>query len=248
MNLLVKDYCAARFGPAAGDMEQYIWTLAKATRRSIRLAVDEPTAHQVAQGRLWVDHCRSLLRRSGRTLAKNAKSREMLRRLAATLRHMEITFDLLDARRQGGDKEIASAVRRASAPGGQGTRRKVSSWTTAAIASAKPVFARYTACRSCAPSAPGISGWKPATGSGKMSLRPRFVAAALALAVFPVTFACAKERPPQTPVSPRAPPRQLRRQSNVEAVCHGQVPAHRATRGLPQCRLVGPARGGRGTS
>ena len=110
INALVKDYCRARYGPATVDMEQYVWTLAKATTRSVRLAgVDViasgdgyiPTAYEVAQGRLWVDHCGKLLARARRKLVAQRRPSELLKRLAVTLRHMELAFDLLDLGREG---------------------------------------------------------------------------------------------------------------------------------------------------
>lgn len=106
INALVKDYCNTRFGPAASEMERYIWTLAKATTRSVRLSAADPTRHEVSQGRLWVNECTKLLNRARRKTSRQPRTKELLARLAVTLRHMEIAFDLLDLAREGRSRKL----------------------------------------------------------------------------------------------------------------------------------------------
>ena len=111
VNLLVRDYCAIRFGDACDQMEEYFWTLAKAATRAVRSMAAEPSQHEIAQGRVWVDRCEALLRESRRRLAGDHGRLEMLRRLATTLRHMRISFDLLDLRREGRSRKLAEKKR-----------------------------------------------------------------------------------------------------------------------------------------
>jgi len=110
INAVVADYCRARFGDAAVEMEDYVWTLAKAAKRSCRLLYDHPDPLEREQGRVWIARCRALLAKSKRKLSGDRRRCTLIERLAVMLRHMDLTFDALAAAGPGRAREKRRAA------------------------------------------------------------------------------------------------------------------------------------------
>ncbi|MFH0965067.1 MAG: DUF4838 domain-containing protein [Planctomycetota bacterium] len=108
---VIADYCRHRFGPPAGLMEKYFWTLEKLATGSVRLFGDRiPTAGELETGRELLARCRSLLADARRTPALSANRRELIRRISIALEHLAFALELHEAERARDRRALENAI------------------------------------------------------------------------------------------------------------------------------------------